>query len=109
MPHLYRLWDHLLPQPSASWRKAPQKIEPSFSFPFSEHPALVQNPLPVLFYQRFQADPECLHPVIVIAQNLLGVHEVLHVVLHSAQIYQNACEWISQISTCVSWKKRFSG
>ena len=108
MPHLYILWDHLL-QPSASWKKAPQQIEPSSSFLFSEHPSLVQKPLTVLLDQKFQADPEYSHPVPVVAQKLHGVHDVHRDVLHDAQIYQSACDLISQISTCVSWMKRLSG
>ena len=100
MALLYILRDHL-PQPSVSWRKVPQQIEPSSSCLFSGLPFLVQKPQPVQpLSQRFQADPECSHAVLVFPQKF---HDVLHGVHHLAQIFENVHDAFSQIWICVSW------
>ena len=108
MALLYILRDHL-PQPSVSWKKAPQQIEPSSSFLFSEHPSLAQKPLYVQsLCQKVQADPEHFPPALVFAQKLHKVHDVLHDVHHFAQISENVHDEISKILTYVSSKKNVS-
>ena len=109
MPHLGTLKGHLL-QPSASWKKALQRTEPSSSSSLSSWlPLLVhaQKPQAILpLAQNVQAGPGLVHSVLVVAQSVLGVHDVLHGVHLRAQIFQCAYAQIFQffqIWTLFSW------
>ena len=111
MAHLYTRWGRLL-QPSASWKKAPQQIEPSSSFLCSGLLSLVlaQNQQPVQpLDQKFQADLECSHSALVSAQKLHGVLDVLHFAQISESVHGEISQiliyvsWMKNVLTCVSW------
>ena len=68
-----------------------------------------QFPLAVLpLSQNVQAGPGLVHSALVVAQSILGVHDVLHGVHLRAQISQCAYAQIFQIWISISWMWRIS-
>ena len=86
--------------------KALQQTEPSS---LSSWLVVAQSALALhVLAQSVQAVPGLVQSALVTAQKLHGVLDVHRDVFNDAQIFQNVYDLISQISTCVSWMKRFS-